>query len=33
MNKKNLNFEKRTPFTNEEDEKILNLVIEHGPRF
>ncbi|CAD8137844.1 unnamed protein product [Paramecium pentaurelia] len=33
MNKKNLNFEKHTPFTFEEDEKILNLVIEHGPRF
>ncbi|CAK78739.1 unnamed protein product (macronuclear) [Paramecium tetraurelia] len=33
MNRKNLVFEKHTPFTFEEDEKILNLVIEHGPRF
>ncbi|CAD8135358.1 unnamed protein product [Paramecium octaurelia] len=33
MNRKNLIFEKHTPFTFEEDEKILNLVIEHGPRF
>ncbi|CAD8046101.1 unnamed protein product [Paramecium sonneborni] len=33
VNKKKLIFEKHTPFTIEEDEKILNLVIEHGPRF
>ncbi|CAK92409.1 unnamed protein product (macronuclear) [Paramecium tetraurelia] len=31
--KKNLGFEKHTPFTFQEDEKILNLVKEHGPRF
>ncbi|CAD8140243.1 unnamed protein product [Paramecium octaurelia] len=31
--KKNLCFENHTPFTFQEDEKILNLVKEHGPRF
>ncbi|CAD8047087.1 unnamed protein product [Paramecium sonneborni] len=33
VNKKNLIFENHSPFTIQEDEKILNLVIEHGPRF
>ncbi|CAD8146118.1 unnamed protein product [Paramecium pentaurelia] len=34
VNKKtNLIYEKHTPFTLQEDEKILNLVKEHGPRF